>query len=182
MKSKEVNYKLFLLANIIFSIGLGIFYPFWILYIQKIGGSLESFSIAVGLSIMASAISAYFFGSVSDKSGRKPIFIISGYSLAVIIFLYTFVSNVWQLYVLQIVQGILQTAYIMMESVFLADITQKSTRGKNIGFYNMIIGIITALSVILSGFLISEQYFKGIFYVVSILILISTTIMIKLKE
>lgn len=69
-----------------------------------------------------------------------------------------------------------------MEMAFLGNITKKATRGKSIGSYKAIIGVSSALAIVLSGFLAGAFGVQIIFYITAALIFISTLILIWIKE
>jgi MFS family permease len=68
------------------------------------------------------------------------------------------------------------------ESAYLADLTTKHERGKDMGKYWAFLGIAEASAIIIGGFLVGRFGFKTIFYVVSIMFIISTTVMLKLNQ
>lgn len=181
MLTKLGNYKLFLFSNSILALAMGIFAPFWIIFIQNFG-SIEQFGFAVGLTVLAQSITSYFFGKHSDRLGRKIFLIAGGLVISVVIIAYTLIDSLTQLYILQIIYGIAASSYSTMETVFLGDVTKKSRRGADIGKYQAIIGIIAALAIMSGGFLVGRAGFKIIFYVTAALIFISTLLLLYIKE
>lgn len=184
MKSKkaERNFKIFLLSNSVTSLASGLFSPFYILFIQGFGKSISKFGLSIGLMALAGAITAYFAGKYSDKIGRKPFLIISGFILSLIIIGYTLINSMYQLYIFQILNGILGSIIITIGTTFLADLTRKSTRGVHIGRYNAITGIIAAFSVMISGLIAADLGYKIVFYIVAVLNIISTSILFFINE
>jgi len=164
------------------ALAFGLFGPFYLIFINKIGGSIENFGVAVGLLVLSTALVSLIAGKYSDKFGRKPFLIIGGYASAIIVFLYTIISSIWQLYLLQIFSGLIIALFETSESAFLGDITEKQKRGAEIGKYGAFIGIAEAFAIFIGGFLAGRFGFKIIFYIVSVIFIISTTIMFKLRE
>ena len=68
------------------------------------------------------------------------------------------------------------------ESAFLGDITEKEKRGSEIGKYDAIVGLSEAATIFIGGFLVGQFGFKIVFYIVCLIFIISTTVMLKLKE
>lgn len=160
----------------------GLFGPFYFLFINDLGGSIENFGVAIGLVVLSGALLSLITGKYSDKFGRKPFLIIGGYASAIIVFLYTIISSLWQLYLLQIFNGVILSLFETSESSFLGDITKKQKRGTEIGKYKAYIGIAESLAIFLGGFLAGKFGFEIVFYIVSIIFIISTTIMFRLRE
>jgi MFS family permease len=181
-KIRKKNFRIFTFSNSLMALAFGLFGPFYLIFINDLGGSIENFGIAVGLVILSGALVSLFAGKYSDKFGRKPFLIFGGYASAIIVFLYTLINSVWQLYLLQIFSGIIISIFETSESSYLGDITEKQKRGEEIGKYDAFIGITEAFAIFLGGFLIASFGFNTIFYLVSIIFLIATTILLKLKE
>jgi len=176
------NFRIFTISNSLMALAFGLFGPFYLIFINNIGGSIENFGIAVGLVALAGALMSFFAGKFSDKIGRKPFLIIGGYSSALIVFLYTIINSIWQLYLLQILSGLIISIFETSESAYLADITENKKRGSEIGKYSAYIGFTEAFAIFIGGFLAGKFGFEIIFYVVSVIFVISTTIMFKLSK
>lgn len=181
-KINKKNLKIFTFSNSLMALAFGLFGPFYLIFINDIGGSVENFGIAVGLVVLAGALISLVAGKYSDSIGRKPLLIIGGYASAIIVFLYTVIGSIWQLYLLQIFSGLIISVFETAESAYLADITEKQKRGHDIGKYDAYVGFAEALAIFAGGFLAGKFGFEIIFYVVSIIFVISTTVMFKLRE
>jgi len=181
-KTRKKNFRTFTISNSLMALAFGLFGPFYLIFINKIGGTIENFGIAVGLVVLSGALTSLIARKYSDKIGRKPFLILGGYASALIVFLYTLIGSLWQLYLLQIFSGLIISLFETSESSFLGDITKKEKRGTDIGKYDAIIGIAEALAIFTGGFLIGVFGFEIVFYIISIIFVISTTIMFKLKE
>ena len=179
---RKRNLRVFTLSNSLLSFAFGLFGPFYLIFINKIGGDIENFGIAVGLVVLAGALTSFIAGKYSDRFGRKPFLIIGGYASAIIVFLYTVIGSLWQLYLLQILNGVVHTVFDTSELAFLGDITKKSRRGRDVGKYHAFLGMAEALAIFAGGFLIGSFGFEIVFYIITIIFIISTTFMLKLKE
>lgn len=85
--------------------------PFLSLYINSelgVESHLELWSgFAFGITFLAGALIAPFWGSLSDKYGRKPMLIRSGLSLCLVYVLTAFVRNPYELIAVRILSGLL---------------------------------------------------------------------------
>ncbi len=176
------NLKIFTLSNSLMAFAFGLFGPFYYIFINNLGGSIENFGIAVGLVVLSGALVSLFAGKYSDRVGRKPFLIFAGYASAVLVFLYTIINSIWQLYLLQVLNGLIVSLFETSESSFLGDITEKESRGADIGKYDAFVGIAEAFAIFAGGFLAGRFGFELVFYIVSVIFIITTTIMLKLKE
>jgi len=179
---RRKNLKIFTLSNSLMAFAFGLFGPFYYIFINEIGGTIENFGIAAGLVVLSSALVSLIAGKYSDKFGRKPFLIFGGYASAVLVFLYTIIGSIWQLYLLQICNGIIVSIFATSEKSFLGDITEKESRGAHIGKYDAYVGIAEAIAIFAGGFLAGEFGFKIVFYIVSVIFVITTTILLRLRE
>ncbi len=180
---KISNLSIFTISSSISKFAGGLIGPFYIVYVQKIGGgSIENLGIAFGILGIFSAITAYFAGKYSDKLGRKPFLILTGYLSAILFLLYLLVKTTLQLFVLQAIVGVVGSVFGVVSSVLLADITRHKIRGSQIGLYNLIVGIFSSLALIAGGFLIGKMGFVIVFYIFSALTVVATTMLFSIKE
>jgi MFS family permease len=179
---KISNLMIFTLASSIMSFASGLLGPFYVVYLQKIGGSIENVGAAFGLMIVTQSVVSLFVGKYSDALGRKPFLIFSTYLTSVIVFAYTLISTLVELYLLQILLGIVDATHATVSTAFLGDITKRSKRGLQVGKYNAIVGIFAGFSMMLSGMLIPEFGFQIIFYAVSLFYLFAASLLFLIKE
>lgn len=84
------------------------FIPLFLHHDLGIDRNLELWSgFAFGITFLASALIAPYWGSLADKYGRKPMLIRSGYSLAVLYVLTYFIHDPYLFLILRIFQGLL---------------------------------------------------------------------------
>jgi DHA1 family multidrug resistance protein-like MFS transporter len=182
VKMKWNNLNIYTISSAIDQFAGGLIGPFYVVYIQKIGGSIENLGIAFAILMIFQSLFSYWGGKYSDKLGRKPLLIFVGYLSSVLTFAYTLIQSVTQLYVLQAIFGISGAIYIAVSTAFLGDITQRSRRGHQIGKFKAIIGIFAAISLAIGGFIIGRFGFKIIFYAVALFGIASTTLLFWIKE
>lgn len=171
--------KIFFYSNSIFFFAIGLFSPFLILHIQEIAG-LQWFGLALGITLTSQAITNIYIGRLSDKMERKSLLFFSSVSIGVIILLYTLVTSLWQLLLLQILYGITTATHQTNEMSLLGDITQKETRGSNIGRYNSIVTAATGIAMILGGYAVSLLGINIFFYIIACIVFISALILKKM--
>ncbi|MBU4246496.1 MAG: MFS transporter [Nanoarchaeota archaeon] len=95
---------------------------------------------------------------------------------------YTLITSLIQLYVLQILTGITTAMQMTMEAAFLGDVTKKESRGRDIGKYHALVGIMAAVAIMGGGFVVGNLGFKVIFYITASLVFISTAMLFYIEE
>lgn len=185
MKSKKFkldNFTYLLLSSAIGSAVWGVMGPFYVLYLQKLGGGIENFGFAFGLFAIATSVTSYFVGKYSDRFGRKPFLILTSVAYGVVIFLYTLVTSVAQLFALQVVFGVTDAAWKISETAFLGDITKRKHRGQALGTYTFIISMLQGVTMLFSGILIGKMGFEIIFYIVAAVNIVSVIPLFFINE
>ena len=176
------NYRIFLFSNSLMAFASGLFGPFYIIFLQNFGGSIQQFGFSIGLMALFQSVTSYFAGKYSDKIGRKIFLLLGGFLSAAIIFLYTLITSIMQLYILQVALGITGAMTGTMTAVFLADVTKKVSRGTDIGKYRAIVGIISALSIMGGGYVVGQLGYKAIFYFTAAVTAVSTLLLFYIRE
>jgi len=175
------NYKLYLTSEVILSLAGGIFAPFFVLFIQKKGGTLENLGVAMGIMLLADAGVTYVAGRYSDRFGRKPFLVAQGLAKAAITLSYLLISSVGQLFFLQLFAGLVN-GFTTVESSFLADITEGDRRGEHIGRFHAITGIVAGLALMAGGYLAKMFGVGFIFVLMASAHLFSTGCMVLTSE
>ena len=115
----------------------------------------RSDAVTIGL-LSASFATAQFFaapvlGTLSDRVGRRPIFVICTAGTAVSFFLFGFADRLWILFAAQIANG-LTGGVVSTAQAYIADIsTSRQERTKNFGLIGAAVGIGFILGPLVGG-------------------------------
>lgn len=177
------NLKVYTIASSISSFSWGLVGPFYFLYVNQLGGGdLQQFGIAFGIMIFMSSLVSLIAGRYSDRLGRKPFLIGTSLIYAMILYSYTLINSVVELYILQALFGIIDAIAHTVDVSLLGDITKKSRRGFQVGVIKSIVNMFAGTAVVLGGVLADSAGFKIIFYIAVILIAIESVVYLGLKE
>ncbi|MBI2463033.1 MAG: MFS transporter [Candidatus Spechtbacteria bacterium] len=168
-------------ANALVSFALGLLGPFWIIYAQNLVGSIEFLGFAVGIRVFSYSLTTYFVGALSDKFGRVAFIVAGGIISGVIMLLYTMVTSLTELYILQTIFGIAGAMQVTASTALLGDITEKNSRGKDVGKMNAATGIAGALAIIVGGIVAGKLGIEAIFYVIAGFFFISSALILFMK-
>lgn len=166
----------------IWQFGSALLGPFLVVFMQKVGGSIENLGSALALFSFVYAVVAYFGGRYSDKFGRKSVLIAVLYMGTIGILAYSFVQTLEQLYILQIFLGATSAIAQTVDAALIGDITRKAVRGTQIGKINAILGIISSVAFLLGGYFIGKFGYTIIFYIVAGISFVGTTVLFWIKE
>lgn len=148
-------------------------FPFYILLLRNIGNSYSQFGWAYGLFALTAALAYPVIGRFSDRIGDQLLLMIYSWAMAVLLLFFPLVTEVWQVYVLQVLMGILGAVQKNTEKTSLARQTEKKVAGREIGKYHAWTSIAAAVAIILTGYLVDFITIGSIFYLASLLYVVS---------
>ncbi|RDE13986.1 MAG: hypothetical protein C4K49_07945 [Candidatus Thorarchaeota archaeon] len=103
------------------------------------GGILGTLEIAAVLIVypVAELTSVSFFGSYSDKIGRKPIFVLSLFLTGLAAFLFSVANSFFVLLVFSAVFGLGAASQVSTTLSMVADMSSESNRARLMGYYDL---------------------------------------------
>ncbi len=158
-KRKHPGFLLFCLFIVM--IGYGLTLPVLAFYIERLalaeGATAQEAYLHVGLLTGIFALMQFFFaplwGSLSDRVGRRPLFMVGLAGYAVFMALFGIGTNLTMLYTARILGGIFGAAVLPAASAYVADTTSESDRGKGMAWLSSAIGFGVVTGPALGGFL-----------------------------
>jgi MFS family permease len=148
----DQNLKLFLVASLLFALAT-FSYSLLILYSSDLGFSVEQQTLLYLIFTVVYAASAYPFGWLSDKVGRKLVMVMA--------FLFLILTSVWvylgsfQLTVIPmfVFFGLMNGALDPVQTSFVADLVEEERRASIIGAFQMVVGISAFPAGLVIGYL-----------------------------
>ncbi|HEX2914945.1 MAG TPA: MFS transporter [Chloroflexia bacterium] len=144
--------KLFVAMLIILSLvqfGNSVVAPVLALFIQALNGTAEGASTLAGLELgitgIASAVSAVVAGRLSDRYGHRKVLIISSLAAAILYFPQAGVSNVWELLILRGAMGLFFGGIVPSANALIAQIIPEGRKGAAYGLVSSITALGFAL-------------------------------------
>lgn len=128
-----MTYKRFVASQSIIMMAGSMVFPFYILLLRNVGDSFSQFGWAYGLFALTSALFYPLIGKISDKFGDKKLLIIYAWSMAVLMLLFPIATEVWHVYILQIIMGCLGAVQRNTEKTSLARNVESKEAGYEIG-------------------------------------------------
>ena len=137
--------------------GVGIVVPLLPVYAHDLGAGGVYIGLIFGAFSLSRTFFLPYFGSLSDKKGRKP-FITSGlFAYSVISFAFIFSKSVESLVILRFIQGIASAMIMPVAMAYVGDITPKGREGFSMGVFNMSIFIGLSIGPLVGG-VINEHF------------------------
>lgn len=154
--------------------------PFISLYIQTFGQFSEAYVQSWSGWIFAiTFVTAFIFspiwGRIGDKYGRKNLLILSATGLALTVFLMSFATSVWHLFLLRLFGGIF-TGFIPMSQALISVQTPKVIAGRVLGTLQTGSIFGTLMGPLLGGLIADSVGFASTFKWTSMTIFLSALI------
>ncbi|MEM0096793.1 MAG: MFS transporter [Candidatus Bathyarchaeia archaeon] len=112
---------------------LSVFLP---LYVIAIGGSLIDIGVMSAFALFLAIPASFFWGYICDKTRRYKRFILLSFlSSAIILYLFTFTSNVELLIILYVVMSVLHVAHEPPKNVLVAELYTREEWEKTFALY-----------------------------------------------
>ena len=162
--------------------GSGIVFPFYVIFTKEVGVNFSEFGIAYALFSLSAAATHWVVGRWSDRLGRKPFLLLNAWGTAFLFLLFPMVTDLWQLYALQVVLGVFGAMHRTSEKALVADLTSEGDRGRVIGRYHGWVSVFSALAVVAGGFLIDLFTLSVIFYLGSPILFLSGVAAVLIAE
>ncbi|MBD8028514.1 MFS transporter [Ureibacillus sp. Re31] len=174
-----MNFRKFLIAQSILIAASSVVFPFYLLLIKNVGDSYSQFGWAYGLFTLTAALTYPIIGRLGDRYGDKKMLLIYTLGMAAVMLLIPLLYEVWQVYMIQIMMGILGAIQKNTEKAFLARNNDNETAGERIGKYHLQISLWSGLGIILTGYLIDFLTIASLFYLISFVYIIASFVIIK---
>lgn len=138
---------LIVLADIL---GLTIILPLLPFYAEKLGASPTAVGLLVSAYAFCQLLSGPFLGRWSDRTGRKPLLILSQLGTFASRLLLAFSGTLWLVYLARIIDG-LTAGNLVLAQAYISDVTEPENRTRSFAVIGISFGIGFLLGPAISG-------------------------------
>jgi MFS transporter, DHA1 family, multidrug resistance protein len=125
--------------------------------------------LVIALSSAAGTITAIYLGRLGDRVGHKRILIIGALAAMLFYLPQIWVSQVWELLILQALTGAAAGGIMPALSALLNHYIRPGTEGAAYGFENSVVSLSRALAPMLGAFLVLLGGYRAVFLVTALL-------------
>jgi len=156
----------------------GVFYPFLAVYAyQQLSANLVQVGLLSALPMVASSISQPYWGRLSDRIGKRKLFIIAGETIAGIAYLsMMLLTEVWYLILgLTLLEGFWSMSNVAW-SALIIDVVKPLERGRVMGYLNTIGVGGMAFGVFAAGLMYDTTGFSLNFVISAVMMFVSAAV------
>jgi len=143
-------------------LGLTIMIPLLPFYAEKLGASPFQVGWLIGIYALCQLISGPLLGRMSDRTGRKPLLVVSQMGTFAGFLLTAFAPNLWILFAARAIDGA-TAGNLSLAQAYIADVTKPEDRSKSFGIIGIAFGMGFLIGPAISGFLARYDYRYPIF-------------------
>lgn len=170
-------YRNFLIANTLFSLGVGMSGAYWIVRINEIVG-VQYFGLAMSIAIITQSLAALAIGAHVVKHLRA---LVGAQIIFAIITTALTASHLsfYSVFIIEAAFGVVTAVQIVCSSVLVAEITEKKEKlGKQFGYFYSLQGVAVGVSMIGGSFLVTLSGIHSVFVTSAILMFCSALLLI----
>ncbi len=131
-------------------------------YAEKLGASPFEVGWLIGVYALCQLFSGPLLGRLSDRTGRKPLLIVSQIGTFAGFLITAFAPNLWILFLARAIDG--STAgNLSLAQAYISDVTEAKDRAKSFGIIGIAFGLGFFVGPGISGFLAGYDYRAPIF-------------------
>jgi len=153
MKGKTRQIAVLVFGMFFLTLGFSIIMPILPYYTQKMGASALDLGLLMASYSVMQFIVTPFWGEMSDRVGRKPIFLIGLFGYGVSFIVYGFATQLWMLFAARMLGGALAGGMYPASLAYIADVTEHSERGQVMGLLGAASGLGMIFGPSISGIL-----------------------------
>lgn len=133
-------------------LGFALIVPLLTFFADSFGASAFQTGLLVSSYAAMQMVSAPILGRLSDRFGRKPVFLISIFGTFVGFLILGFATSLWMLFASRILSG-LTAGNISVAQAYIADSTDEKNRARGMGMFGAAFGIGFILGPAMGGML-----------------------------
>jgi DHA1 family multidrug resistance protein-like MFS transporter len=161
MKSKRIpqsgNLIILFFTIVVVMIGFGIVFPILPFYLESFGGGGREMGFVISIYALLQFVFSPFFGTISERYGRKPLLVIGVFGTAVSHFMFAVAQSLWVVYLARALAGILSAVTLPTGMAYVSDSTTEEKRGSAMGYLSGGMGVGVVLGPGLGGLLGSSS-------------------------
>ena len=151
--TQHKNLVILAFSLVVVMLGFGMVIPILPFYIERMGAGGSAFGLLVAIAALTELLFGPLWGSLSDRTGRKPILMIGMFGYGLSMLLFGLSTHLWMLFASRALSGVLSSATLAPAMAYIGDSTAQHERGGGMGTLGAAAGLGVILGPALGGLL-----------------------------
>ena len=143
-------------------LGLTIMIPLLPFYAEKMGATPTQVGLLIGVYAACQLVSGPLLGRMSDRTGRKPLLLVSQAGTLIGFLILAFAPNLWIVFLARVIDGA-TAGNLSLAQAYISDVTRPEHRAKSFGVIGIAFGMGFLIGPAISGYLAKFDYRDPIF-------------------
>ncbi len=143
-------------------LGLTLMIPLLPFYAERMGASPAQVGWLIGIYAACQLVSGPLLGRMSDRTGRKPLLIVSQIGTCIGFIVTAFAPNLWVLFLARAIDGA-TAGNLSLAQAYISDVTRPEERAKSFGIIGIAFGLGFLVGPAISGLLSRFDYRLPVF-------------------
>jgi multidrug resistance protein len=139
--------------TLLVSLGYGMIQPILPFLITELGANGRDMGLLASVYAAMQLVCAPFWGTLSDRIGRRPVLLIGVLGYAITMFIFGLSTRFWMLLVARTFSGVLSSGTLPTALAYLSDNLPEKERGGAMGQLGAAVGLGIVLGPLLGGLL-----------------------------
>jgi predicted MFS family arabinose efflux permease len=174
--------KSLIISDMVLVVSINLFAPIYAIFAEKVGGGIIVVGESWGLFAVTTGLFMIILGRLEEKM-NKMRWLITSYGLYCVVFaFYPLISNVYELFLVQILQGIALAINVPAWDALYTVHMDKGKESTEWGAYAGTWYVTSGVAAALGAFIVSAYSFSTLFYIMLAISLISFFYMVYLSR
>ncbi|MGE5556932.1 MAG: MFS transporter [Caulobacteraceae bacterium] len=151
MEVKNLQIAILVVGMGFLTLGFSILMPILPYYSKNLGASAFDLGMLMASYSIMQLIFTPFWGELSDRIGRKPIFLIGLFGYGISFIIYGISTQLWMLFAARMTGGLLAGGIYPASLAYIADVTDPQERGRVMGLLGAASGVGMIFGPVVSG-------------------------------
>ncbi len=143
-------------------LGLTIMIPLLPFYAEKMGATATQVGLLIGTYAACQLVSGPLLGRISDRTGRKPLLLVSQVGTLIGFLILAFAPSLWVVFLARVIDGA-TAGNLSLAQAYISDVTRPEDRAKSFGIIGIAFGMGFLIGPAISGYLAKFDYRDPIF-------------------
>lgn len=175
------NFIIINLINLLIFFGFQMLLPTLPIYAKKLGGTNSIIGLVTGAFVVSSVIIRPISGLLLDKLGRQKVFLVGSFIFILSVFSYSFVPFISGILIIRFIHGFGWGAVSTASNTIASDNIPKNRFGEGMGYFSLTSSLAMAVAPTIGLFVISKYSFQVLFFISTILAVLSVIVAFKLE-